>query len=337
MTTQPDSTQVGPVPTPSLDDIRDAAKRVANHVLRTPTVRWPAGSDVEGAGEWWVKLELLQKTGSFKARGALNAVMRAVADGSIDEAGITAFSAGNHAIAVAYAGQRLGLPVKVVMPVSANPFRVDRCRALGAEIEFGATIADLMEMVARIQSEEGRVLIHPFEGVGTIEGTATIALELAEDLPQLDAVIVPVGGGGLIAGIASGLKQLQPQCQIIGVEPEGACGMHLSLAAGYPLDKVHVNTIADSLGAPLHAPISYSLIEQHVDDMVKVSDDQLREAMRQMFVDMKLAAEPACAAAWAALAGPLMNSLAGKRVAMVACGSNIDIATWSRLVGETDA
>jgi len=145
-------------------------------------------------------------------------------------------------------------------------------------------------------------------------------------------VVVPVGGGGLISGMAAAFKVLQPDCRVIGVEPEGAAGMRDSLEAGAPLPKVEVKTIADSLGAPLHAPYSFSVVQQCVDQMVTVDDNALREMMAIMHGDLKLVAEPACAAALAAIVGPLKKSIAGKRVGALLCGSNIDLATFNTLV-----
>lgn len=321
---------------PDIGRIRAVASAIAEHVIRTDTVPWPV--PLAGGGpdlQLFVKLELLQRTGSFKARGAVNATSHAIraAQGK-PFPGVTAFSAGNHAIAAAYAANVLGTSAKVVMPRSANAFRQQRCLAYGAELVFGDSISDLIEIVENIQAEEGRCLIHPFEGVHTLEGTATVGLELCDDIPHLDAVIVPVGGGGLIAGLAAAVKQMQPDCQVIGVEPAGANGMQQSLRQHSPMKRVVVETIADSLGAPMHAPLSFSLVEQFVDRMVSVTDEQLRAGMRLMFSDLKLAVEPACAASLAALHGPLANTLQGKRVALIACGSNIDLASWHQLVAE---
>ncbi|MFK7997515.1 MAG: threonine/serine dehydratase [Granulosicoccus sp.] len=326
------STQNSP---PDMQRIRQVAHDISPYVIRTPTVPWPVPANVGGPDmELFMKLELFQRTGSFKARGAINAIAHAIQSSERQSfAGVTAFSAGNHAIATAYAAQMLGTTAKVVMPRTANAFRRERCAAYGAELVFGDSISDLIQIVNRIQAEENRHLVHPFEGIHTIEGTATVGMELCDDLPALDAVIVPVGGGGLIAGIALAVKQMQPQCQVIGVEPQGANGMQQSVQQGLPMDIVQVNTIADSLGAPMHAPLSFSFVEQYVDDMVCVSDQQMLEGMQQMFTQMKLAVEPACAASIAALQTPLAGRFAGKRVALIGCGSNIDLATYSSLLG----
>lgn len=315
--------------TPSIKTIQSVADYLETKIVRTPTVRY-AGVPIEGlsGSDVFIKLELLQHAGSFKARGALNSI-HSLADKT---AGVTAFSAGNHAVAVAFAAYKSNVSAKVVMPKTANQFRVDRCRYWGADISFGESIGDLMSIVDDLQKNEGRSLIHPFEGIHTIEGTATVGLELCNDVESLDAVIVPVGGGGLIAGVASAVKQLQPACKVIGVEPQKSSGMSQSLDRGSPLDTVNVSSIADSLSAPMHLPLSFSLVKEHVDEIVQVSDDELRDSMRFMFHELKLAVEPACAAAMAALRGPALSSLSGKRVALIACGSNIDMQTFNRLL-----
>jgi len=314
---------------PSLADIEAVAEKIRPHVLRTPTIEY-SGAPIPGLEDasLFIKLELLQHGGSFKARGVFNTIM-SLSDTSN---GVTAFSAGNHAIAVAYAAHKSGVSAKVVMPKSANPYRVDRVKYWGAEIVFGESMGDLVTIVEQLQIDERRVLIHPFEGERTIEGTATVGHELCADVDSLDAIIVPVGGGGLIAGVASVAKQMQPDVRIIGVEPTEAKGMAESLKNGAPLNKVTVNSIADSLSAPMPMPLTYSFSEQYVDEFVQVTDEQMRRAMRFMFSELKLAVEPACAAAIAALQGPLVKAMAGKRIGIIACGTNLDMQTYNRLL-----
>ncbi len=318
----------------TLDSINCAADRISEHVIRTPTLPYYGIEGTTLLKDWnlWLKMELLQKTGSFKARGAVNTVLQLSSEQK--KQGVTAFSAGNHAIATAYAAKTAGASAKVVMPRTANPYRVACCEALGAEIVFGETIDELIDIVRALEKNEGRTLVHPFEGIHTFEGTATVALELLQDQPDLDVVIVPVGGGGLISGIASAVKLLKPECKVIGVEPTGAQGMTESLQLGRPVDKVTVNTIADSLGAPMHLPLSYQLVAEHVDEIVHVSDEQLAAIMRLVFTDLQLAVEPACAAALTALMHPLAARLHGKNVALIMCGSNIDQKTFNRLTGQ---
>ena len=319
-----------PHPTPTAERLEEVAAFLAPHVLRTPTVAWPATAAMPSpVGDGLVvKMELLQRTGSFKARGALNAMANAPEGAN----GAVAFSAGNHAIAASWAGRALGVDVTVVMPRTANPARVARVRALGGRIVLGESVDELVDIVERLRVEEGRFVVHPFEGPRTVEGTATVGLELLADAPGLDAVVVPVGGGGLIAGVASAVHRVAPRCRVYGVEPAGADGMRRSLERGAPLGRVAVDTIADSLGAPLHLPLSFALVRRHVERIVTVTDDEMRAAMRGLFDAMKLAVEPACAAGLAALAGPLRETLDGARVGLVACGSNIDVESWTRLV-----
>jgi threonine dehydratase len=220
------------------------------------------------------------------------------------------------------------------MMKTANPFRVERCRSYGAELILAEDVHSAFDTVRRIEKEEGRTFVHPYEGELTILGTATLGYEWCRQAPDLDAVIVPIGGGGLAAGIACAVKQLRPECQVFGVEPEGADSMHRSFAAGEPRPIEKVGTIADSLGAPFALPYSFGLCRRFLDDLVMIDDDAMRRAMGLLFREMKLAVEPAGAAATAALCGPLRERLAGKRVGVIVCGSNIDTATFARHLGQ---
>ncbi len=319
---------------PGLEEIRMTLQRIAPHVERTPLWAW-RGPEVErrfGARTTvLLKLELLQRAGSFKPRGAL-AVMLDL-DGEALERGVTAVSAGNHAMAVGYAARILGTSAKVVMPRNANPARVAGCRAYGAEVVLADDVADAFRRVEALVHSEGRTFVHPFEGPATARGTATLGLELFEQAGgDLDAVIVPIGGGGLCAGVATAIKHLDPKCAVYGVEPEGADTMHRSFAAGTPQSIDAVRTIADSLGAPHAATYSFELCRRAVDELVMIDDDQIREAMDLLFQHGKLAVEPAGAAATAALLHPLRERLEGKRVGVIVCGSNIDHATFARLL-----
>jgi threonine dehydratase len=308
---------------PTLEEIRAARARIRPYVVETPVWRW-RGDEVERAcgTQPILKLELFQHAGSFKPRGAL-CNMLAMSAAEL-ERGVTAVSAGNHAMAVGYAARALGTSAKVVMPKSANPARVEGCRAFGAEVVLVDDVHAAFATVKQIEAAEGRTFVHPFEGKLTATGTATLGLELCEQAPALDAVIVPIGGGGLCAGVAAAMKQLHPEVKIFGVEPEGADTMHRSFRSGKPEGIDKVRTIADSLGAPHAAPYSFALCQRFVDELVLVSDDQLRAAMKLIFRGAKLAVEPAGAAATAALCGPLRDKLAGKQVAVIVCGANID-------------
>ncbi len=330
-----DSENLSAPPSLTLEEIRAAQALIAEHVLVTPAVRWPgtglAGLLAEGTTVS-AKLELLQRTGSFKARGALVNVLRLTPEQR--ERGITAVSAGNHAIAAAWAAQMVGVPAKIMMINTANPRRVELANSFGAEIIMSGSAHEAFAMADELVAKEGRTLVHPFEGRQTALGTATVGLEFMEQVPSLDAVIVPIGGGGLIGGISAAVKLVNPKCQVFGVEPEGADSMHRSFAAGEPRSIEKVATIADSLGAPYAMPFTFGLTRANVDDLVLVNDAQLRAAMRLTFLDAKLAVEPAGAAALAALVGPLRDRLAGQHVGLIVCGSNIDMHTYYRYLSE---
>ena len=318
------------VKAPSVEEIRAARQRLGKLVLRTPAGRWRGDEIASAAGaetQVFLKLELFQYAGSFKPRGAL-CVMLQLSPEALAR-GVTAVSAGNHAMAVGYAARALGTTAKVVMPKNANPARVAGCRAFGAEVVLVDDVHQAFARVKEIEATEGRAFVHPFEGPLTALGTATLGLELCEQVPALDAVVVPIGGGGLCAGVASAVKQLQPRCQIFGVEPEGADSMHRSFKSGKPESIEKVRTIADSLGAPHAAPYSFALCRRFVDELVLVSDQALRNAMALIFRSAKLAVEPAGAATTAARCGPLLERLRGKRVALIVCGANIDAQSFS--------
>ncbi len=313
----------------TLDAIEAARDKIGDKVVTTPTHHWKGpllDAHLGGETEVLLKLELFQRTGTFKARGALFNV-RSLSEAELAR-GITAVSAGNHAIATAFAARMVGAGAKVVMMQSASPFRVAQCEAHGAEIVFADDVHQAFEIVNRIEEEEGRILVHPFEGERTALGTATLGLEFACQAPDLNALIVPIGGGGLCAGVASAFKLVQPNCKIYGVEPEGADSMQRSFKAGSPQSIDKVCTIADSLGAPYALPYSFKLCRKNVDDIVLVSDDELRRAMGLLFSEIKVAVEPAGAAATAALVGPLRERLLGRRVGVIVCGANTDIATF---------
>jgi threonine dehydratase len=319
----------------TIEEIRDAHHLIAEHIVVTPSVIWP-GTElpkllVEGTTVS-AKLELLQRTGSFKARGAILNMLRLTAEQRAH--GITAVSAGNHAIAAAWAAQILGIPAKIMMINTANPRRVELANNFGAEIVMSGSAQEAFAAADRLVETEGRTLVHPFEGRSTAMGTATVGIEFMMQVPSLDAVVVPIGGGGLIAGVAAAVKLLNPQCLVFGVEPVGADSMSRSLAAGKPQWIEKVNTIADSLGAPYAMPFTFELTRRNVDGVVLVSDEQLQAAMRLTFLDAKLAVEPAGAAALAALVGPLRKPLANMHVGLVVCGSNIDMQTYQRHVSE---
>jgi threonine dehydratase len=318
----------------TLEDIRAARRQLGSRIRLTPVqpLSGPAVDAAFAAGtRALMKLELFQHTGSFKARSALlNALLLPEAERA---RGVCAISAGNHAIAVAFAASAVGTSAKVVMKADSNPFRIEQCRRYGAEIELVADVHVGFRRVQEIAEAEGRTFIHPYEGLRVASGTGTLGLEFLEQAPDLEAVIVPIGGGGLAAGVSSAVKLVNPACQVFGVEPFGADTMFRSFASGRPEAIDKVRTIADSLGAPFALPISFALCRANIDDIVRVEDAELVAAMRFLLEHAKLAVEPAAAAATAALLGPLRDRLAGRRVGLIVCGSNIDAAGFARLIG----
>ncbi len=318
------------MPTITLAEIQETRRLIDPYIVETPVWHWKYREldDVVGAEtQVFLKLELFQHTGSFKPRGALSVML-----GLTPEAltrGVTAVSAGNHAIAVGYAAKILGTTARVVMPRTSNPARIAGCKAYGAEVDLVEDVVQAFDRVHQIEAEEGRTFVHPFEGPLTARGTATVGLELCRQVADLDAVIIPIGGGGLCAGISRAVKLLQPRCLVFGVEPEGADTMHRSFASGKPESIPAVKTIADSLGAPHAAPYSFEMCRQNVDELVLVNDDELRRAMALLFRGAKLAVEPAGAASTAALCGALARRLRGKRVGLIVSGTNIDIHSFA--------
>ena len=314
---------------PSLESIQLARRHLGNFVRETPAWQWTGqriDQLVANDTTLWLKLELFQHAGSFKARGVMLA-MQALDKDALAR-GVTAVSAGNHAMAVSYAARVMNSHAKVVMPTSANPARVAACKALGAEVEQLEDISAAFARVQEIEQTEGRKFLHPFEGEHMALGSASLGMEFLRQTGQLDVLFVPIGGGGLAAGLSSAVKQLQPRCKVIGVEPVGADSMHRSFAAGEPKTIERVGTIADSLGAPMAMPYSYALCKRYIDELVMIDDDQICRAMWLLFADAKLAVEPAGAATTAAML-QMREELAGKRVGLIVCGANIDETTFA--------
>ena len=316
----------------NLDAIQQRTKELRSSIVRTPVVPLTSAlmSQLLDSSMIHLKMECFQHTGTFKARGALSVAQ------SIPSAhrarGITAASAGNHAIAAAWAARQCGLSAKVVMQSSANPFRVALARAECAEVILKDGGPATFGEAERLRSEEGRTFIHPFEGLNTSLGTAGVGLEFLEDVPDLEAIIVAVGGGGLISGIAAAVKAINPACKVYGVEPAGADSMSRSLAARHPVTLDKVETIADSLAPPMALPLGHALCMAYVDDVVTVTDDEICSGMVILQQEAKLAVEPAVGAVMAGVMLPLRNRLKGKRVGIVVCGANIDAASYRKLL-----
>ena len=325
------------VEAPTIDAIRANRARLGDLVVTTPIrllVDDAVGAAVGTSTHVWLKEELFQRTGSFKPRGALSVMLDL--DAAALERGVTGVSAGNHAVSLGYSARMLGTTATVVMPKTANPFRIQLCREFGAKVELVDNVHDAFDRVREIEAAEGRTFVHPYEGPKTALGTASIGLEFVEQVAaagaSLDAVVVAAGGGGLTGGVACAVKQLSPTTDVFVVEPEGADSLSRSFKAGSPQAIEAVRTIADSLGAPRCEPYSYALNRQFVDEIVLVDDDEIRDGMRLLFRSAKLAVEPAGAAALAGLMYPLRERLEGKSVGLVVCGANIDPETFCKQI-----
>ena len=312
-----------------LENIIKVHNKLSPYVLRTPLLKaWPLISEIFDTNIYF-KMEFLQHSGTFKARGAVNNILN-LSELSRSK-GITAVSAGNHAIATSYVANKFKLKNKIYIYNSANKYRVNKCKEMNANIFFTNPHSAFKD-VEKTSKEEGYYFIHPFDGMYTLQGTASLGLEICNQLKNIDNIIISVGGGGLIGGVGSVIKQFYPNCNVIGVEPEGAQGLTDSLKLNDPVKNVKINTIADSLSAPLHMPYSFSICQKVIDKIVTVSDKEMINAMKFMFEKSKMLLEPACVAGIAALMGPLKDKFKNQKTLIVLCGSNIDVKSWSNLV-----
>ena len=266
-------------------------------------------------------MELFQKTGSFKPRGVLNKLLH-LKNGN-KKRGVTGFSAGNHAQALAWSAAQVGISATVVMPANAVQSKVDATRAYGGEVI--QTNEDLLNTCLEIQKNRDLILVHPFDDPLIIAGQGTLGLELLEDLPEVDIVIAGIGGGGLISGLATALKTKKPDINIIGVEPEGAAAMSMSLAQGRPVHLELIKTIADGLAAPFAGKLTFAHVQKHVDQVVTVSDEHILEALKLIFERCKVVAEPAAAAPLAALLSGQVQLPRDSSVICVLSGGNVDM------------
>jgi len=313
----------------TLDHVRDAAARLdAGHaVVRTPLLPVP-----QIASGLFIKPECLQPTGSFKLRGAYSAI---TAVPESERRGVVAHSSGNHGYAVAYAAALVGIPAAIVVPENAPAVKTSAIIACGAElVTVPPTLAARIETSNQISERRGYTLIPPFDDPAVIAGQGTIGLEIAEDLPDADVVVVPVSGGGLISGIAVAVRALNPNARIIGVEPELAADARDSLRAGtrvaWPAGQT-ARTIADALRVEQVGELTFPIMRELVSDIVTVTDDEILEAMRTMATRARLVAEPGGAAAVAACLYR-KDELAGSRVVAVLSGGNVDPVLLARVL-----
>ncbi|NNM71663.1 serine/threonine dehydratase [Enterovirga aerilata] len=302
----------------SRSDIRAAFDRIRPRIRRTPVLDLVPG-ELGHDGPVSLKLEFLQHAGSFKTRGAFNSLLSQ----PIPAAGVTAASGGNHGAAVAFAARELDIPARIFVPKIASAAKIALIRRCGAEIVIaGERYADAQAACDRHAAGSGALLIHPFSAPATMAGQGTVALEWDEQAPELDTVLVAVGGGGLIGGIATWWAGTT--IRVVGVEPEGSRALHAALAAGGAAD-VEVNSVAaDSLGARNVGELVYGTCRDTVDQVVLVSDAAIRDAQRRLWQEFRIAAEPGGAAATAALLSGAYRPSARERIGVLLCGTNID-------------
>ncbi|MEU4192319.1 threonine/serine dehydratase [Kribbella sp. NPDC026611] len=303
---------------PTLDDIRQAARELDGRIHRTPMLTSSALNERFGA-ELVLKAELFQKTGSFKVRGLLTKLLRLTAEER--GRGVITVSAGNAAGALSWAARDAGVPATVVMAKTAVPAKIDAARGYGATVEL--VEGDLIAEYERIRDERKLTGVHPFDDEDVITGHGSLGLEVLDERPDLETVLVPVGGGGLISGVALAVKLVKPGIRVIGIEPEQADVVSRSLAAGAPQKLPTARSIADGLAAPVCGTRNFPLIQEYVDDVVRVSEESLLEATRLVMSRTKLAVEPAAAAPFAALLSGLKTQCP---TAVVLSGGNLDVA-----------
>lgn len=313
----------------SYEDVLAARERIAPYVHWTPLLSSSTLGRLTGT-TLSLKAENLQRTGSFKARGAVNAVLQL--SPAQRARGVVTLSAGNHGQGLAYAANLVGVRCVVFTPETAVPTKVEAIRGYGAEVRFAPTMETLYDAMDAYREARGLHFVHPFADPAIIAGQGTVGLEMIEDAPDLEAVVVCVGGGGLLAGLALTVKSQRPDVRVIGVEPEGAAAVSRSLAAGHPMTLDRVNTIADGLAAPFAASLTQAIIRAHVDDVVTVTDDDIITALRLILDRTKLLVEPAGAAAVAALLVGKTGLAQGARIVATLSGGNIDRAKLKQIL-----
>ena len=308
------------------DAIEAAHKRIRNRIRRTPVTHTHPG-DLGLETPCVLKQELQQFTGSFKARGAFNNLLSR----DVPDAGVAAASGGNHGAAVAFAAARLGHSAKIFVPETASPAKITLIERCGADLHVeGERYADAAGLCEAYIAETGAMQIHPYDSLETVLGQATLGLEWEQQALGLDKIVVAVGGGGLIAGIASWFTN---RVEVIGVEPHGSCALHSARAAGEPVD-VDVSSVAvDSLGARRIGAMAFEIAKKYVDDVVLVDDEAIVDAQTRLWREMRIAAEPGGAAALAAVLSGQVTADWNERIGVLVCGGNVDLLDLAATVG----
>lgn len=314
----------------SFEDISQAAARIEDHVSLTPCLHSPALSEITGM-RIFCKHEERQRTGSFKERGARNALELLSAEQK--RLGVIAASAGNHALGLSYHAQRLHIPATVVMPRFAPLTKVVNCRKLGAEVMLhGDNIGEARARADEIAVERRLAYINGFDDPAIIAGQGTLGIEVLSQVPDADAIIVPIGGGGLIAGVSLAVKHIQPRVLVIGVEPERAASFHAARHEGRPVLFPLQPTLADGLSVPMVGPNSFHLLSNRLDDLLQVREQDIARAILRLMELEKVVVEGAGATPLAACLAGLRPDLKGKTVVLPLCGGNIDLTTLDRVI-----
>lgn len=309
----------------------EARARIASSIHRTPLLSSRHLSERVGVPVF-LKCENLQKTGAFKVRGALNRLLR-LTDEERDR-GVVTISAGNHAQAVAWAAAASGIKAVVVMPEHASRTKVEASRGYGAEVILHGDARAAFQRAFELAEERGLRFVHPFDDEEVVAGHGSCALEILEDLPDVGSIVVPVGGGGLISGIAAATAAVRKGVAVWGVEPRGADAMHRSLEQGEAVHLERVETVADGLGAPMAGVLNHALVAAHARGVVLVTDEEIVDAMRVLLERTKLLVEPAGAAGLAAVLNGRLALSGDAPVAVVLSGGNVDLALLGRLLTE---
>lgn len=300
--------------------IREARSRIAPYVRHTP-VAPPPHLTVDIPAKLHLKLENLQVSGSFKARGVFNNLLLAKPEARAR--GVVAASGGNHGLALAYAAHRLGVPATVYLPENATADRVDRIVSWGANcVRFGASYDDAHNEAVRFAAENDLIYVEAFDSDATLTGQGTLGLELLDDIPEIDAIFVAIGGGGLIAGVAAALKQIKPHVTVIGIEPVGATSMKTGIEAGKPVELPTVRTIADTLSARRTGDLTLALAQQYVDSIVLVDDGDMIDGMKWLWRHYNQLVEPAAAVSVAAINKGLIDLTPFQCPVALICGGN---------------
>ena len=314
----------------SLSSVTTARQQIAGKVHTTPVMSATRLGDRVGV-KLVLKCENFQKTGSFKARGALNKLSQL--DHTARERGVVTFSAGNHAQSLAWAGRAAGVKATVVMPTYASSAKVDASRGYGAEVVlYGSSGMEALEKARELERDRGLTFVHPFDDEHVAAGQGTAGLELVEQAPDLDVVVVPIGGGGLIAGLLVAIKESNPTIRVYGVEPTGAAAMRKSLDAGHAVTLDSVKTIADGLAAPMAGELNFEVVRRYADDVVTIDDALIAEAVSELLFSTKLLAETGGATATAAVLARAIPMRDGETVAAIVSGGNIDAAKLATLI-----